>query len=223
MISTTGATGHSLAEVTAIVRELKPQFKPGAHDGRKASSSDTNYRLLGAIIESVTGKPFAQAVAEEIFAVLQLSNTYVYGASELSPDWEPAAIFVKDRLWQHPGFFSTNQPEGGIVSTLADSLAFLQGFFGGKLFDRALLDRMIARWNRIFFPMQYGYGIMRINLPRAFSPLRGFPEYIGRSGTTGSFAYYSPDKQLYLTGTVNQLSDPSRPIRLMMKIANKAA
>ena len=74
---------------------------------------------------------------------------------------------------------------------------------------------MTARWNRIFFPMQYGYGMMRVNFPRVL-----FPEYVGHSGSTGSFAYACPAKALYLVGTVNQIADPSRPIRLMMRVAN---
>ena len=79
---------------------------------------------------------------------------------------------------------------------------------------------MMARWNAIFFPMQYGWGMMRINLPRAFSPFKPFPEYVGHSGSTGSFAYRCPEKSLYLVGTVNQVANPGRPIRLMMRIAN---
>jgi hypothetical protein len=60
---------------------------------------------------------------------------------------------------------SSDKPDGGIVSTVCENLVFLRAFFGGKLFDSKLFDRMMRRWNAIFFPMQYGYGMMRLNFP----------------------------------------------------------
>lgn len=53
-----------------IVRRLPPRFPPGI-PGR-AYYSNANYRLLGAIIESVTGKAMAANFEERIFAPLGL-------------------------------------------------------------------------------------------------------------------------------------------------------
>jgi len=87
------------------------------------------------------------------------------------------------------------------------------------LFAPDLFGRMTRRWHRVFFPMRYGYGMMRVDLPRSFRPWRAFPVLIGHSGSTGSFAYYCREKELYLAGTLNQIAAPSRPVRLMIRIA----
>ena len=88
----------------------------------------------------------------------------------------------------------------------------------GKLFaGPATLDRM-QRWKRIFFPFQYGLGLMRFKLPRILSPLSATPELIGHSGATSSFLFYSPIDRLYIGGTLNQLENQGRPFRLMIKV-----
>ncbi len=41
------------------------------------------------------------------------------------------------------------------------------------------------------------------------------------SGLSGAFAFYCPAKDLYLAGTVNQLSHPSASFRLMLRVAER--
>ncbi len=216
--------GHDMAldnqQILAIARKLPPAFEPEAGGGTRAHYSDTNYRLLGMIIESVTGRSVAENFEKMIFGPLNLQHTFVHPAEAEKLPQKPAAFFVKDNPAVVPRYLASNRAEGGIVSTLQESLVFLRAFFEGKLFDAKWFDRMTARWNRIFFPMQYGYGMMRVNLPRLFSPFKPFPEYIGHSGSTGSFAYCCRDKGLYFAGTTNQIAAPGRPIRLMMQIGN---
>jgi D-alanyl-D-alanine carboxypeptidase len=57
------------------------------------------------------------------------------------------------------------QADGGIVSTLADGLAFMDAFLGGRLFPAPLLEEMQADWHRVFLPLEYGTGIMRYRMP----------------------------------------------------------
>jgi CubicO group peptidase (beta-lactamase class C family) len=208
------------AQVVEVVRGLTPKFPPGQGGGTRAHYADTNYRLLGAIVEAVTGQPVAEAFGQLIFEPLALAHTHFYDAGVARPEGEPATVYLKASPLHLPRFLTSHTTEGGIVSTVRDNLVFLRAFFEGRLFDAAWFDRLTGRWNRVFFPMQYGYGLMRLNLPRAFSPFKPFPEFVGHSGSTGSFAYTCPDKALYLVGTVNQIADPGRPIRLMMRIAN---
>ena len=56
-----------IGDICEIVRHLPPEFAPGAGDGRKAHYSDTNYALLGAIIEAVTGVTVADTFRETLF------------------------------------------------------------------------------------------------------------------------------------------------------------
>jgi CubicO group peptidase (beta-lactamase class C family) len=89
----------------------------------------------------------------------------------------------------------------------------------GELFaSKATLETM-QRWNRIFFPFQYGYGLMRFKTPRFLSPFNYSPELIGHSGSTGSFLYYCKDLDFYMAGTINQMALKSAPFRLMLRVA----
>lgn len=94
-------------------------------------------------------------------------------------------------------------------------MLFLRSFFVGNLFEKVMLERVMI-WNKIFFPLRYGYGLMFFKLPRYFwiTPL---PEFIGHSGSTGSFAFACPSRLLYLTGTLNVIT-PARPFFFMMNL-----
>lgn len=208
----------SIETIMDIVRGLRPEFAPGAGDGRRASYSDTNYALLGAIIESITDQSVADNFHDLIFAPLELASTYVFDHSQVQPP--PAAMYFKTRPVEIPLAMSSFAPDGGVVSTLAESLRFLRGFFGGELLTEDELKIMTRRWNRIFFPIQYGRGLMRYKLPRWMSPFVAPPELIGHSGSTGSFAFHDPGRGVYLAGTVNQMDNPARPFRLMTQLIN---
>jgi len=48
--------------------------------------------------------------------------------------------------------------------------------------------------------------------------LFGSYELIGHSGFNNSFAFYCPDEEIYLVGTLNQVTDPSVQYRLMNQL-----
>jgi CubicO group peptidase (beta-lactamase class C family) len=206
-------------EAIEIVRTLSPRFAPGKPG--KAHYSNTNYRLLGAIIESVTEKPMAVNIEEMIAAPLDLPNTYLFDWTTPRPDATPATVYFRKAPAIIPKYLSSNISDGGLVSTASECLIFLRAFFEGQLFDKALLDRMLA-WNSIFFPLRYGYGLMYFKLPRFFWP-HPLPEFIGHSGSTGSFAFICPSRSLYLAGTVNQASSPAKSFFLMIDLVRAAS
>jgi len=191
---------------------MKPRFKPGAKG--KAFYSDTNYQLLGRVIEIITGKRIGAVLKEFIFEPLQLRNTYLYDDSN---DTTPVSLYYKTDPLCIPLAMTSFGPDGGIVSTARESMTFLRAFFGGQLFPKEYISELTI-WNRIFFPLQYGIGVARFKLPRIFSPFKPIPELIGHSGLSGAFAYYCPEKDLYLTGTVNQIAKPGLSFRLMIKL-----
>lgn len=204
----------SIDDIVAIVRGLSPECAPGA--GGKAFYSDTNYALLGAIIETITGAPIAHSFQEMIFTPLELTNTYDFGSG---PEQErPADLYMKDRVIDIPLAMSSFAPDGGLVSTVAESLRFLRAFFGGELLTADQLKLMTSHWNRLFFPLRYGYGLMRFEVPRWMSPFKAPPELVGHSGSTGSFAFHNPKRDLHIAGTLNQMDKPNRPFRLMTQV-----
>ena len=207
-----------LPEALEIVRGLKPHFPPGTPG--KAYYSNANYRLLGAIIESLTGRSMAANFEEHIIQPLGLQHTYLFDWTAPLPGLAPAALYLQKTLAQVPQYLSSNTSEGGLVSTAPEALVFLRAFFAGRLFDKAYLEWMMA-WNSLFFFLHYGYGLMYFKLPRYFWPTP-LPEFIGHSGSTGSFAFFCPSRSLYLAGTVNQVANPAKPFFLMIDLVRAA-
>jgi CubicO group peptidase (beta-lactamase class C family) len=151
--------------------------------------------------------------ADRICAPLGLQSTYLFDWTAPRPDSVPATIYLKDAPANVPKYLSSNISDGGLVSTASECVIFLRAFFEGRLFDEAFLKRLMT-WNSIFFPLRYGYGLMYFRLPRFFS-LRPLPEFVGHSGSTGSFAFMCPSRSMYLAGTVNQIASPAKPFFLM--------
>lgn len=205
---------YNLDDVLTIVRAMQPSNAP---DSGKSYYSDTNYQLLGTIIESITECPLAQVFQARIFETLQLNDTYVF--NHIRQRNEPIPLYHKNQRLDVPLALSSMASDGGIVSTLSDSLTFLKAYFDGNLFDESHF-KLMYQWNALFFPIKYGYGLMRFKLPRWMILFREAPELIGHSGSSGSFAFYAPDKDLYIAGTFNQIDKPARPFNFMLKIIN---
>lgn len=205
---------------TSLSAKFPPEPKTEEVSGKKAYYSDTNYQLLGSVIESAAQQALHEILAELIIEPLALPSTYLHGcggAAEMGA-MPPAHIYHKTKPLHLDKAMTSFGPDGGMVSTVEESLRFLERLMAAKLFaSPATLDRM-QNWKRIFFPFQYGLGLMRFKLPRILSPFSAPPELIGHSGATSAFLFYSPRDHVYLAGTLNQLENQGRPFRLMMRV-----
>jgi D-alanyl-D-alanine carboxypeptidase len=200
--------------------KFPPEPKGQEASGKKAYYSDTNYQLLGAAIEVAAQKPLHQILTELIIEPLELSSTYMHGhgGSRATGEEPPASIYYKTQPLHLDRAMTSFGPDGGIVSNVEECLKFIRHFMRGELFaDTSTLERMKS-WKRIFFPFQYGLGLMRFKLPRILSPFSPTPELIGHSGATSAFLFYSEIDRLYVGGTLNQLDNQGRPFRLMIKV-----
>jgi CubicO group peptidase (beta-lactamase class C family) len=200
-------------ETIDLARQIGAAFPPGHR--RRALYSDTNFQLLGLVIETVLSQPYADALRAEIVSPLGLMHTALY----VDPtDTGPLPLRHGDHALAAPLAMTSFGPDGGIVSTAGDLMTFVRAFFEGGLFDRSMIERL-ADYRRIFFPLQYGVGFARFALPTA---LGGEP-MLGHSGLSGAFAFYAPGTGVFVTGTVNNIARPSRPFRLMQRLVRAAA
>jgi len=193
-------------------KKMGAKFAPGA--GKKALYSDTNYQLLGRIIEVVDGTPYSQAVEDHVSQPLGLGQTWVYTDPS---DGRPAALRDGDHALHIPEAMVSFGPDGGVVATVGDLMVFLRAFFEGGLFDQSRLASMME-FRRIFYPLQYGVGISRFRLPKVMSPFSRPPDLIGHSGLSGAFAFRDNESGTYLAGTVNNLAKPSRSFQMMLRL-----
>ncbi len=200
---------YGLEDVLQMTRALPPQAMPNS--GR-SYYSDTNFQLLGVVIERVTARSFNQALQTRICEPLGLTQTEVLNGSDVG-----LPVYHKDLMLEIPQILTSMGPDGGIISTLDEMMIFLRAFMQNQLFQRDCAAQM-RQWNRLFFPLSYGYGLMQIKLPRWMTPLRATPELIGHSGASGSFAYYALELDNYIIGTLNQTDAPRRPIGFMFQV-----
>ena len=59
--------------MVALIAKGKPDFEPGA----KEAYSNSNYVLLGYILEKAAGKPYQESLTERITSPLGLKDTYL--------------------------------------------------------------------------------------------------------------------------------------------------
>lgn len=190
-----------LDRTISLIKKLKPNFKPGT----KAAYSDSNYQLLGRIIEEVTGKTIQEVMDDYIFTPLQLKNTYVYHDPN---DTSPVPFYYGSKKLWLPKYMTSIAPEGGIVSTLDEMMVFLKAFFGGVFFPK---DKIASfkQWKMILPPpglFLFGIGLEKLWIPWIFSPFKYPGEILGFWGQTGTFAFYNPKADLYFCGATNQIN-----------------
>lgn len=178
----------------------KPKFTPGQKG--KAEYSNTNYYLLGMIIEQITGRSIGDAFKQWIFDELELQNTYAYQDVN---DTTPVNYYYKSKEIHIPRCLASVTAEGGIVSNAEESMKILESFFNGRFFPRESLEEH-KMWNFMFFPYQFyfGMGLEKLWIPWITYPSKPRKELLGFWGSSGAFAFHNPELDLYMTGTVNQ-------------------
>lgn len=192
----------------ASAKQKEPKFTPG----KKAQYSDTNYQLLGKIIETITKKDINTVFKEVIFDELELKETYLF---EDVNDHRPAPFYFKDKELHLPNYMSSIGPEGGIVSTAKESMIFLKAFFNGQFFPKEDLNEL-KDWKLLFSPGVFFYGVGIASQPLFLKEIKD--GMLGHWGQTGAFSFYHPRSDLYFTGTTNQFYGQNVAARMMMKI-----
>jgi D-alanyl-D-alanine carboxypeptidase len=134
------------------VQDLIDAFKdrPAAFaPGRKNIYSNSNYVLLGAIIEKISGVSFGHFVETNLFAPLGMASTSCEGGfdavRELAGAYEPAHTSDDQLDWSRltvarPYTMSALYAAGGCVSSAGDLARFNAGLFRGGLVGKRTLS-----------------------------------------------------------------------------------
>jgi len=132
-------------ELIAEANKIGPVSEPGSSE---AHYSNTNYFVLGLIIEKITGHSWAQEVESRIIKHLGLKNTTfidkegIWGGI-LVPGYTktPDGYMSTLELPWYP-HVSTSWAAGDLVSTASDLMTFASALFDGKLVSRETLAVM---------------------------------------------------------------------------------
>lgn len=124
-------------ELIAKVKNAPLQFTPGEN----FAYSNSNYILLGQIIEKVSGQSFAAFVRENIFTALGMKNSGYDDNSTLLKHRAAGYINQPDGIINARYMDMTNAyAAGGIYSTAGDMLLWSQALDAGRLVSKKSLD-----------------------------------------------------------------------------------
>jgi CubicO group peptidase (beta-lactamase class C family) len=198
--------------VIAQVKRMQPKFRPGQKG--KANYANTNFRLMGKVLEAVVQQPLT-TILTNVFDELKLQNTFV-----LRPGEEKmfTPVYVKEKPIYIPRYLSSSGYD--IISNAQDQMTFLKAFFEGYFYPKEKLPEL-GQWNDIFFPFKYGIGVQQFYTPRIFSPFKRIPHMIGHCGSTGTVAFYVPEKEVFITGAINQAKAPQALFQTVVRIINQ--
>jgi len=210
------------AELVSYLLDEKAPFEAG----KGWDYSDTNYIVLGMIIEKVTGKRFYEEANRRVVKPLKLSNTIpqdgprikglVQGyAGANNPFGGKDAMITDGKFAINPQFEWTG---GGWASTSQDLARWAKMMYEGKAFDASLvpvmLDGVPAKLGR---DTKYGLGVI-------IRPTQAGTSY-GHSGFFPGYMtdmMYFPDKKIAVAVQVNTSvpQDLGKPLgRVAVEIA----
>lgn len=195
----------------------KKNLVPVSLPGEKLHYTDTNYHLLGLIIEHITGMAYHDALKQLIFEPLDMIHSYVLHASdpiEVCP--YPIADFYMNgvRMNDFKGYAGIDYAGGGVVSTLDDLLKFMKALVSNKIISSSTLESMKKDPLKMDLGIDYGYGIWIIKTVPVLMPKR-FNSW-GVTGVTGAFMFYHPEMEAFFIGNFNDDSYKSKGVRFML-------
>ncbi len=200
-----------------LIGYYKTHFKPLFPPGGGYYYTDTEYVLLGMIIEHVSGKSFHEFITDYILNPLELNHTYLnLKSTPAEPTLAMAEIYSGEREISSFKSLSSDWAGGAIVSTGKDLITFQQALREGKLVSKETLKSM-QDWVPEEKGMVYGYGLRKISFRELFFTLPRW-NVIGHSGLNGTFMYYSPELDVYLAGTLNQIEASKASVLFMVKV-----
>jgi CubicO group peptidase (beta-lactamase class C family) len=106
------------------------QHKPGTH----FQYCNTNYMLLGAIIEKVSGQKYTDFMQQTFFGPLGMTNTFVYAPSSAVRPHQTVSHKYNGQL-EPDTYFDGVVGDKGIYSTVRDMLKWDQALYSGQLFN----------------------------------------------------------------------------------------
>ncbi len=197
----------------------KHNLTPSAPPGKKAFYTDTNYHLLGLIIEKITGNHFHHSLREMIFEPLGMKHSSMLHYSEpIEPTDLPIADFYADKIRMNDlkGFASIDYSGGGVVAPPEELLKSMEALVTHKLISEETLNIMMNDKVNLYPGFDYGYGIWQVKSIPLLLPLK-YKSW-GVLGATGAFMFYHPELETYLIGNFNHSAYQKKCVRFMFNI-----
>ncbi|CAH9049978.1 D-alanyl-D-alanine carboxypeptidase [Pseudoalteromonas holothuriae] len=187
-----------------------PIFKPG----HGFDYSNTNYLLLGMIIDHILGYDLAIEIRQRLLEPLGLANTFYYQREDIDgvlvDGYELQAGKLKSYRHVNLGYRAA---DGGMVSTTKDLAKFYRAF--GKAltpFNAQIKQQMLSLLNKLDERRQYGGGVIVLTENSKNTHLNGKMAYVHGGYNNGYItrSYYYPDEDVSISLFYNHVFDRQR-------------
>jgi len=141
------------ADILNLFRQQQPDFKPG----EKGAYSNTNFVLLGYIVEKITGKDYCTALKKNIVDKAHLKHTGCGGKIDITKG-QACSYSWSDSSWNLMEESNMSIPGGAgcITSTVGDMAQFIRAIFDHRLVNAQSLAMMKAQVDN------YGHGLFQM-------------------------------------------------------------
>ncbi len=165
------------------------------------SFSDSNYYLLGDIIEKVSGKFYESFLSENIFKPVAMDSTSFSPSKKLAVGYQYGGEYD----WIH--YKGVGYSSSGMITTVSDILKWVYALDENKVISKESLDQM-------FTPYKNGYGFgMFVNNDKA--------SQLGKSCQFGALLVYTRnEEEVYVAFTNYSRSDTVQLYSLFRKSIN---
>ncbi|MBB6108408.1 CubicO group peptidase, beta-lactamase class C family [Mucilaginibacter lappiensis] len=158
--------GLTNAEAMKMIADYKP--RPFNVPNKRFLYNNSNFMVLGAIIEKVSGMSYADFMKQNVFAPASMVHTHVY--SKAVYDKIPVDVVGHDRgQWRYSvaqNFLDGPVGDKGIYSTVGDLFLFDRALRAGRLLKQATLDSAYVPRNPMLHGhFSYGYGWRTFTAP----------------------------------------------------------
>ncbi len=193
--------------------KMIPHFIPG----EGYHYTDTEYVLLGLIIEYVSDLSLAEFFHQYIFMPLGMKNSFVNLKSIAINNSLPIIKFYAGEFeLSSLKSLSADWGGGGLVSNTKDLIEFFKAFNHNDILKKETRLKM-QNWINETRGMQYGFGIRQVALGELTNTDIKL-ELIGHNGSTSSFLWYCPQIDTYIAGTLNQLETSKSALILVYDV-----
>lgn len=131
--------GMTNKDVLKLYAEHKPA--PYFPPNRQFHYNNTNFMLLAAIVEKVTGQDFDVYMKENVFLPSGMKNTAIYTTAKYEKI--PVDVVGHDRVWRRSvrqDFLDGVTGDKGVYSTVEDLFLFDRALRDGRLLSQSSLD-----------------------------------------------------------------------------------
>jgi len=190
-----------------LLKLVKDEGSSNSAPGSSYRYCNTNYLLLGALVEEVTGQPLKKVFEDRVFSKGELKNTF-FSEGRLGsgrPGIAHGYFTEQGKLYDMQEFDSGwAWAAGGIISNTEDLNRFVRSLATGELYGSSEIFERMAH-----LPPgndHYAHGIMS----RTHPTFGRFYSHSGYDGATSSVVCYYPERGLVVSACINYNGTPTR-------------